>query len=458
MKFRIKFHNQTSSITFDDTNENLSVNDLKNTIKKNFPSLRKSNFHLSLNGKDLLIENQTMSQSDLVNGDTIYILNEINNDNISSLSISSIDQPLTLDEVRDLQTYPKLIYHLVECSQPETDFDYIVIVIHALMLESGFQMDAENNYDLKIARKSSTFYVIRYRHKLCEKECIRCSLAIMKTDSLVTIDGVVNSISQACGKLSFNIGNYLYTQKEAMALNAVFPYHNLRDLSRLFKDNLANRLLCKLLEESGQRSSATLIGLPNEIKVSQMILRLGKYLSIKSLLALQSTCRDIHNTLNDNLFWHDLCIRDFDKTAITSVSNIAENSSNEKNWHKLYQIMYAQKQAILRHQTKYSPFFHTTFVPLAPPPGHPTHRVLFPDPTNAAPAAFHPFPPAIYRPIPPGVFRICTANTQQAQTTQHQQAQHHIYCQPLFGLKWVVIFAAATMIPLPPCFHPVWLG
>ncbi|CAF0813893.1 unnamed protein product [Rotaria sp. Silwood1] len=453
MKFRIKFHNQTSSITFDDTNENLSVNDLKNTIKKNIPSLRKSNFHLSLNGKDLLIENQTMSQSDLVNGDTIYILNEINNDNLSSLSISSIDQPLTLDEVRDLQTYPKLIYHLVECSQPETDFDYIVIVIHALMLESGFQMDAENNYDLKIARKSSTFYVIRYRHKLCEKECIRCSLAIMKTDSLVTIDGVVNSISQACGKLSFNIGNYLYTQKEAMALNAVFPYHNLLDLSRLFKDNLANRLLCKLLEESGQRSSATLIGLPNEIK-----LRLGKYLSIKSLLALQSTCRDIHNTLNDNLFWHDLCIRDFDKTAITSVSNIAENSSNEKNWHKLYQIMYAQKQAILRHQTKYSPFFHTTFVPLAPPPGHPTHRVLFPDPTNAAPAAFHPFPPAIYRPIPPGVFRICTANTQQAQTTQHQQAQHHIYCQPLFGLKWVVIFAAATMIPLPPCFHPVWLG
>ncbi|CAF3360401.1 unnamed protein product [Rotaria sp. Silwood1] len=488
MKFRIKFHNQTSSITFDDTNENLSVNDLKNTIKKNIPSLRKSNFHLSLNGKDLLIENQTMSQSDLVNGDTIYILNEINNDNLSSLSISSIDQPLTLDEVRDLQTYPKLIYHLVECSQPETDFDYIVIVIHALMLESGFQMDAENNYDLKIARKSSTFYVIRYRHKLCkeerircslaimktdslitidgvvnsisqacgklsfnignylykekeennydlkiarklstfyviryrhklcEKECIRCSLAIMKTDSLVTIDGVVNSISQACGKLSFNIGNYLYTQKEAMALNAVFPYHNLLDLSRLFKDNLANRLLCKLLEESGQRSSATLIGLPNEIK-----LRLGKYLSIKSLLALQSTCRDIHNTLNDNLFWHDLCIRDFDKTAITSVSNIAENSSNEKNWHKLYQIMYAQKQAILRHQTKYSPFFHTTFVPLAPPPGHPTHRVLFPDPTNAAPAAFHPFPPAIYRPIPPGVF-------------------------------------PATMIPLPPCFHPVWLG
>jgi hypothetical protein len=55
----------------------------------------------------------------------------------------------------------------------------------------------------------------------------------MKTDSLVTIDGkyltklfsrdllffsnhsgVVNSISQACGKLSFNITNYLHTQKD----------------------------------------------------------------------------------------------------------------------------------------------------------------------------------------------------------------------------------------------------
>ncbi len=60
--------------------------------------------------------------------------------------------------------------------------------------------------------------------------------------------GVVNSISQACGKLSFNIFNYLHTKKEAIALNVVFPYHNLRNLSRLFKDNLANRLLCKLLE------------------------------------------------------------------------------------------------------------------------------------------------------------------------------------------------------------------
>ena len=52
-----------------------------------------------------------------------------------------------------------------------------------------FFKDTENNYDLKIARKSPTFYVIRYRHKLCEEERIRCSLAIMKTDSLVTIDG-----------------------------------------------------------------------------------------------------------------------------------------------------------------------------------------------------------------------------------------------------------------------------
>ncbi|CAF3214162.1 unnamed protein product [Rotaria socialis] len=453
MKFRIKLNNQTFSIIFDDNNESLSIHNLKATIQKKFPSLRKLNFHLSLNGKDLLIENQTMSQSGLVNGDTIYILNEINKNNLALLSLSSVDHPLTLDEVRDLQAYPISMHRLVDSSQPETDFDYIAIVIHALMLESGFQMDTENNYDIRIARKSSTFYVIRYRHKLCDKERVTCSLAIMKTDALVTIDGVVNSISQACGKLSFNMANYLHTQKEAAGLNAIFPYHHLRDLSRSFKDNLANRLLCKLLEESGQRSSATLIGLPNEIK-----LRLGKYLPIKSLLALQSTCRDIHNTLNDNLFWHDLCVRDFDKTAIISASSTTENSSNEKNWHKLYLTIYAQKQVILRHQTKFSPVFHTTFVPIAPPPGHPAHRVIFPDPTNAATAAFHPFPPAIYRPIPPGVFRICTANTQQAQTTQHQQAQHHIYCQPLFGLKWVVIFAAATMIPLPPCFHPVWLG
>ena len=76
--------------------------------------------------------------------------------------------------------------------------------------------------------------------------------------------GVVNSISQACGKLSFNIWHYLHTPKEGRILRrmieemngcsvsaTMFPYHNLRNLSRLFKDNLANRLLCKLLEGTG---------------------------------------------------------------------------------------------------------------------------------------------------------------------------------------------------------------
>lgn len=140
MKFRIKFNNQTSSITFDDNHENSLIIDLKNVIEKHFPALKKSNFYLSLNGKDLLNEKQTISQSGLVNGDTIYILNQNNKNNSSLLSLSSVDHPLTLDEVRDLKTYPTSIHRLTECSQPENDFDLMVIVIHALMLESGFQM------------------------------------------------------------------------------------------------------------------------------------------------------------------------------------------------------------------------------------------------------------------------------------------------------------------------------
>lgn len=133
-----------------------------------------------------------MSEYNLLTKDAIHILNETNND---SISLISLDQPLTLDEVRDLHTYPLLMHRLVEYSHPQDDFDYIVLAIHALMLESGFQMDAKNDYDLSVARKSSTFYVIRYRHKLCEEERIRCSLAIMKTDSLVTIDGKIKYTS-----------------------------------------------------------------------------------------------------------------------------------------------------------------------------------------------------------------------------------------------------------------------
>lgn len=136
MKFRIKLNSQTYSIPFDDINDNITINDLKVQIKKHFSSLKKFNFHLSLNGKTPIDDNQTISQSGLVNGDTIYILNEIN----KNTSTTSMDQPLTLDEVRDSQTYPILIHRLIDCSQPENDFDYMIIIIHALMLENGFQM------------------------------------------------------------------------------------------------------------------------------------------------------------------------------------------------------------------------------------------------------------------------------------------------------------------------------
>lgn len=145
MKFRIKLPHQTSSITFDDIHVDSSLKHLKSQLQKQFSTLRKSNFHLSLNGKDFLDENQTITQSSLVHGDIIYILHELNRET----SNSSMDQPLTLDEVRDPQTYPIVIYRLLECSSPENELDYVVIIIHALMLENGFQMvsDQKENFE-----------------------------------------------------------------------------------------------------------------------------------------------------------------------------------------------------------------------------------------------------------------------------------------------------------------------
>ena len=141
MKFRIKYRDQTQSTVFDGIKEDSSVNDLKKQLTKQFSSLKNFQFHLSLNGKGALDDEQTLSQSGLVNGDTIYILNDNPDDHAIILPLVPwTDQPLTLDEVRDSQTYPASIYRLIEDSQPETDFDHLIIVLHALMLECGFQM------------------------------------------------------------------------------------------------------------------------------------------------------------------------------------------------------------------------------------------------------------------------------------------------------------------------------
>lgn len=136
MKLRIKLNNQTHSLAFDQLDEQATIVDLKQHIQTHLPLFKKSNFHLSLNGRDFLEESQTIAQSTLVNGDTIYILTESSKETSSS----SMDLPLTLDEVRDSNIYPALIDRLMEHSPPENDFDYMIILIHALMVESGFQM------------------------------------------------------------------------------------------------------------------------------------------------------------------------------------------------------------------------------------------------------------------------------------------------------------------------------
>ncbi len=78
-------------------------------------------------------EEKKLSEYNLLTADVIHILNET----------LSMDQPLTLDEVRDFHTYPLSMHRLMECSHPENDFDFIVLALHALMLESGFQMVIE---------------------------------------------------------------------------------------------------------------------------------------------------------------------------------------------------------------------------------------------------------------------------------------------------------------------------
>jgi len=95
-----------------------------------------------LNGIDILNEEKKLSEYNLLTGDLIHILNET----------ISMDQPLTLDEVRDFHIYPLSMHRLMECSHPENDLDWIVLALHALMLESGFQMVTKIIFVLNFSR------------------------------------------------------------------------------------------------------------------------------------------------------------------------------------------------------------------------------------------------------------------------------------------------------------------
>lgn len=138
MKFRIKIGSETHSLQFDQLTDASTVKDLKKSLEKH---VRRVDFQLSLNGKDPLDETQSIAQSGLVNGDRIHLLLPGAADEKAAKDF--IDRPLTLDDVTDAQIYPLFFDRLMEINQPKEDFDYLVFIFHALMLEYGFHMVRE---------------------------------------------------------------------------------------------------------------------------------------------------------------------------------------------------------------------------------------------------------------------------------------------------------------------------
>lgn len=256
----------------------------------------------------------------------------------------------------------ELLYQSVDCADAN---DALVVLIHLLMLESGYisQGTEAKAVSMPEAWKSGGVYKLQYAHPLCEGGS--AALTCVPLGALMVVNATlkINSEIRSVKKLQLLPESFIC--KEESGESAAKVYKDLQKLSRLFKDQLVYPLLAFTRQALNLPDVFGLVVLPLELK-----LRIFRLLDVRSVLALSAVCRDLFIASNDQLLWRCLYLRDFRDSTV---------KTRETDWKELYKKRHKQRG---RH------------VIFQPSPPHPIP--FYPNPLHP-----RPFPSSSL--LPPGI-------------------------------------------------------
>lgn len=280
-------------------------------------------------------------------------------------------EPMLCNETEDGQVPHSLetLYQSAGCSSVS---DALVVLVHLLMLESGYipQGTEAKAAVMPEKWKSSGVYKLQYTHPLCEGGTAVLACVPLETQMVINatikIDGGIKNVK------SVQLKPRSYVCEVEPGESAAKVYKDLKKLSRLFKDQLVYPLLAFTRQVLNLPDVFGLIVLPLELK-----LRIFRLLDVRSVLALSAVCHDLFLASSDPLLWRCLYLRDFrDGTA----------RGPDTDWKELYRKRHIQRKEAQRMR-------HVMFLPSS------THSIPFcPIPVYPYPM---PFPPASL--LPPGI-------------------------------------------------------
>ncbi|XP_048405008.2 F-box only protein 7 [Stegostoma tigrinum] len=276
------------------------------------------------------------------------------------------EEPMLCSEAMDGMV-PHSLEALYHSAECTNPKDALIVVLHLLMLEAGY---IPQGTGLKISQmpekwKNEGVYRLQYNHPLCEDGS--ATLSCIPMGNLVVVNATlkINENVKSVKRLQLLPASYVYLNK--LGGDAANLYKDLQKLSCMFKDQLVYPLLASARQALNLPDVFGLVVLPLELK-----LRIFRLLDVLSILSLSTVCRDLYTATNDQLLWRFLYLRDF-----------RDSRASSHNWKELYKEKYVMRSKTLHR------------IPLYLPPALP--------PIPGQPGLFNPFPFEPRQFYPPGV-------------------------------------------------------
>ncbi|GFO35179.1 F-box only protein 7, partial [Plakobranchus ocellatus] len=262
-----------------------------------------SDFQLSLNKRDgLASDEQTLSSFGIVSGDLLHIIGSnlpqvSPSSNGPARSLSSNDTHEPSQRLSDVS----MLYLSATCGCAA---DAVWVVVHTLMLETGFiPQQVSDLTQIPTGWKQSGYYKCVYELPFPGKEPGKCSIAGVPMASSLIVHGLTSTDeSFKTEHLQLKPADFV----TGLSDNVPEAYVALDRLSSQVKDTICLPLVNELATAAGLPGGQGFTSLPYEIKI-----RILSFLDAITLCHVAQTGTNLSSLAKEKSVWRRLYIRDF---------------------------------------------------------------------------------------------------------------------------------------------------
>ncbi|GFN89296.1 F-box only protein 7 [Plakobranchus ocellatus] len=347
MKLRVKLQRQSQIIHLENREPSeVTLGELKGVVAQNFgfPDIPSSNGPArSLSSNDTHEPSQRLSDVSMVTVDSstsatvqerldIRMDNQDNGQPYENLPSESqvnrfLLEPLVVRESTATQV-PALLEQLYLSATCGCAADAVWVVVHTLMLETGFiPQQVSDLTQIPTGWKQSGYYKCAYELHFSGKEPGKCSIAGVPMASSLIVHGLTSTDeSFKTEHLQLKPADFV----TGLSDNVPEVYVALDRLSSQVKDTICLPLENELATAAGLPGGQGFTSLPYEIKV-----RILSFLDAVTLCHVAQTGTNLSILAKEKSVWRRLYIRDFGKP---------ENSTLNRDWYELYKEEFLRRR------------------------------------------------------------------------------------------------------------------